>query len=154
MSNHDTSFGLSDHGHGIRCDRWVLAIVAVSLALASGCGLGQSVLLPKTSIQIISGKDSAGAIIELEKRGDDFTRARVIDVILGTGVAEIMSDKNGHVEFTIDFPAGATITYFGTVQDPGASSAQAIAGTWTQHSVGIFGSDYGTWSATAGTTDK
>ena len=52
----------------------------------------------------------------------------MIDVVLGTGVSEIISDGGG-IEFTIEFPAGATITYVGTVQDAGASSAQAVAGT-------------------------
>ncbi len=147
MSNHDTSIGFPGCGRAWRPSRWVLTALAVSLVVVTGCGSGQSALLPQASVEIIRGKDSAGAIIELEKRGDELKRARVIDAVLGTGEAEIISDKDGHVEFTIPFPAGATITYFGTVQDTGVSSAQAIAGTWTQHSAGIFGEDTGTWEA-------
>jgi len=113
MFNHDTSFGFPDYERGKRCDRRVLAIVAVSLVVASGCGSGQSGLLPQASVEIIRGKDSAGATIELEKRGDDLIRARVIDIVLGTGEAEIISDENGNIEFTIDFPGGAAITYGG-----------------------------------------
>ena len=147
MFNHDTSLGLSDHGYGGRCDRRVLATVVVSLVAASGCGSGQRASLPQASVEIIRGKDSAGATIELEKRGDDLTRARVIDVVLGTGEAEIISYEDGQLEFTIDFPVGATISYLGAIQDNGASSALTISGTWKQHSAGIFGEDAGTWEA-------
>ena len=147
MSNHDTSFGFPDGGRGKHGNRRVLAIVAVSLVVASGCGSGQRALLPQASVEIIRGKDSAGAIIELEKRGDDLARARVIDVVLGTGEAEIISDEDGQLEFTIDFPVGATIAYLGAIQDNGTSSALIISGTWKQHSAGIFGEDAGTWQA-------
>ena len=123
----------------------IITFAGLSLVVAFGCGFNGDAPRSGASVEIIQGKDSAGAAIELEKRGDDLTRARVIDVVLGTGAAEIISDEDGHIEFTIDFPAGATITYVGAVQDPGASSAQAIAGTWTQHSAGIFGEDTGTW---------
>ena len=127
----------------------VITFAGLSIVVASGCGFSGDAPRSGTSVDIIQGKDSAGATIELEKLGDDLTRARVIDVILGTGEAEIISDKDGHVEFTIDFPAGATITYVGTVQSPTASSARAIAGTWTQHSAGIFAADTGTWEVAA-----
>lgn len=147
MPYHDTNFGFPDYGRGRWCDRWVLTIVAVSLVVASGCGSGVNALLPQTSVEIIRGKDSAGATIELEKRGDNLTQARVIDVVLGTGDAEIISTADGVLEFTIEFPAGATISYVGAIQDNGDSSALAISGTWTQHSAGIFGEDAGTWHA-------
>ena len=147
MSKNATSFRFSECERGGRCVRRVLAVVAVSLVVACGCGSGSIAFLPQTSVEIIRGKDSAGAIIELEKRGDHLTAARVIDVVLGTGEAEIISDQEGQIEFTIDFPAGATIVYVGTVQDPGASSIRVIAGTWTQQSAGVFGEDTGTWRA-------
>ena len=70
-------------------------------------------------------------------------------MVLGTGEAEIISTADGGVEFMIEFPAGATITYLGTVQPPSAPSTQAVAGTWTQHAEGIFGEDTGTWEAVA-----
>ncbi len=60
-----------------------------------------------------------------------------------------MFDADGNVAFTIDFPAGATITYLGSVQPPSTSSTQTVAGTWTQHAEGIFGEDTGTWEAAA-----
>ena len=119
----------------------------LSLVVASGCGSGQSALLPQASVEIIRGKDSAGATIELEKRGDDLTRARVIDVVLGTGEAEIISDANGHVEFTIDFPAGASVRYIGQLAHPDAPGAVTISGRWYLRSSGMFGVDTGTWRA-------
>ncbi len=149
MSNHGMSFGFPECGCRVRRGRCTLSIVTLSLVVACGCGSGGSAILPQVSVEIIRGKDSAGAIIELEKRGDDLTHARVIDVVLGTGEAEIISTTDGRVEFTIDFPAGATITYLGSIQPPSASSAQAVAGTWTQHAEGIFGEDTGTWEAAA-----
>ena len=79
---------------------------------------------------------------------------RVIDVVLGTSEAEIISTTDGGVEFTIDFPAGATVTYVGTVQNASTPSAQEVVGTWTQQAEGIFGEDTGTWSVTADATGK
>ncbi len=147
MSNHHTGFGFPDHGRGGRCIRWTSAIASLVLVVASGCGSGQSALLPQASVGIIRGKDSAGATIELEMRGDDLTAARVIDVVLGTGEGEIISTTDRSFEFTIEFPAGATITYFGTLRPRSAPSAQEIAGTWAQHADGIFGEDTGVWNA-------
>ncbi len=147
MFNHPTSFRLPDCGRGRPCDRRVLAIVAVSLVAASGCGSGQSALLPQASVEIIRGKDSAGAIIELEKWGDDLTQARVIDMVLGTGEAEIISDEDGYIEFTIDFPGGAAITYRGRQADAGELDDVMLSGTWRQHPGGVFGADSGTWEA-------
>jgi hypothetical protein len=143
----DREFGLVECEHRSRLRSRVLAVGGMLLVAGSGCGFDSTVLRSEPPVEILRGTDSAGATIELEKRGDDLTAARVIDVVLGTGEAEIISDKDGYIEFTIGFPAGATITYFGTVQDPGVSSAQAIAGTWRQHSAGIFGEDTGTWEA-------
>jgi hypothetical protein len=149
MPGQDQSSRVSKRQHGGRPYRNALAFVWLVLVFVSGCGSGASALLPLESVEILRGKDSAGATIELEKRGDDLTGARVIDVVLGTGEAEIISTTDRSVEFTIDFPAGATITYVGTLQPPSASSAQAVAGTWTQHAEGIFGEDTGTWEAAA-----
>ena len=105
-------------------------------------------MLPQSSVEIISGKDSAGATIELEKRGDDLTAARVIDVVLGTGEGEIISTTDGNIEFTIEFPAGATITYRGQRAETGAPEYVVLSGTWRQHPGGVFGEDFGTWEAT------
>ncbi len=149
MSNHAMSFGFADYGRSRRCDGRVLAIVAVSLVVASGCGSGESALLPQASVEIISGKDSAGATIELEKRGDDLTAARVIDGVLGTGESEIISTTDGGVEFTIEFPAGATITYTGNMLDAGPDNLLQIDGLWLQRAKGIFGTDAGTWSVSS-----
>ncbi len=129
--------------------RCVAGLACLSLTLGPGCGLSDGASRSGASVEIIKGKDSAGATIELEKRGGDLTRARVIDVVLGTGEAEIISTTDGGVEFTIEFPAGATITYLGSVEPPSAPSAQAVAGTWAQHAEGIFGEDTGTWEAAA-----
>lgn len=93
------------------------------------------------------GKDSAGALIELYKQETGFTAAKVIDVILGTAEAEIISTTSDQIEFTIRFPAGVSITYVGTIQYDDASFDKIITGTWTQIATGIFGEDTGTWSA-------
>jgi len=149
MSNYATSFGFLSHGCGWHCDRRVLAIVAAPLVFVSGCGSDQSALLAQASVEIISGKDSAGATIELEKRGDDLTAARVIDRVLGTGEGEIISTAEGGVEFTIEFPAGATITYTGNMLDAGPDEFLQIDGLWLQRAKGIFGTDVGTWSVSS-----
>ena len=154
MSDHDTNLGFPDYGRGWRVDKRLITVVAVSLTFASSCGLSQNTMLPQASVEIISGKDIAGAIIEPQNRGDDLTAARVIDVVLGTAETEIMSDANGNLEFTIEFPVGATITYVGSIKPRSASSAQEVAGTWTQQAEGIFGEDTGTWSVTADATGK
>ena len=89
---------------------------------------------------------------------------RIVVCLPGAQLTEVLDERNyvgtikvkvgavsmtyeGQIEFTIDFPAGATIVYVGTVQDPGASSIRVIAGTWTQQSAGVFGEDTGTWRA-------
>ena len=126
MSSHDSSCEFPDDGGSWGCDRRVLAIVAVSLVVASGCGSGEYALLPQVPIEIIRGKDSAGATIELEKRGADLTAARVTDAVLGTGEAAIISITDDSIEFTIEFPAGSTITYLGSVQPPRSLSEKRI----------------------------
>ena len=118
----------------------------VLLVFPSGCGFDGGTPRSVVPVAIIRGNDSAGATIELEKRGVELSRARVIDVVLGTGEAEIISDEDGNVEFTIPFPAGATITYVGTARPASASSTDQIAGIWRQHADGIFAEDEGTWS--------
>jgi len=120
----------------------------LSIIVGSGCGLNAPVPLHETTVETIRGKDSAGAAVELVKQGDDLTRARVIDVVLGTGEAEIISSDDGYVKFTIYFPAGATITYVGIIAEAHDADARfLVSGTWTQHASGIFGSDRGTWEA-------
>jgi hypothetical protein len=122
------------------------------LVAGSGCGFDGTVLRSEPPVEILRGKDSAGATIELEKRGDDLTQARVIDVVLGTGEAEIISDKNGYIEFTINFPGGAAITYRGRQADAGELDDVMLSGTWRQHPGGIFGADFGTWEASLPTS--
>lgn len=46
MANRHSGFRFLYSGRGRRCDLWVHAIVAVSLAVASGCGSGENALLP------------------------------------------------------------------------------------------------------------
>ncbi len=138
-----------------RPHRWSIASLAcLSLTLGPGCGLRDASSHSGVSVEVIKGKDSAGAIIELEKRGDDLTRARVIDVVLGTGEAEIISDEDGYIEFTIDFPGGAAITYRGQQADAGALEDVTLSGTWRQHPGGVFGEDFGTWEAQTGLDHK
>jgi len=155
MSNHPTSLGLPECERSTRCGRVqrLLGVIAISLVAASGCGLGQSALLPQKSVQIIRGKDSAGAIVELEKRGDDLTAARVIDVVLGTGEGDIISTTDRRVDFAIEFPAGPTITYVGQRAEDGALHDITVTGTWLQHPRGVFGADSGTWRAPSLTSD-
>ena len=130
-----------------RRHRNAIALACLSLVVIAGCGFHSSASRSAASVEIISGKDSAGAIVELEKRGDDLTRARVIDVVLGTGEAEIISTTDRRVEFTIMFPAGATITYVGQRAEDGALDDITVTGTWLQHPRGVFGADSGTWRA-------
>jgi len=86
-------------------------------------------------------------LIELQKEGNEFTQARVIDVVLGTGETEINSTTDGVIEFTIDFPGGAAITYAGRREDTATPEDVVLSGTWRQHSGGVFGEDFGTWDA-------
>jgi len=124
----------------------MLASAGLCLVSSTGCGLGGSVLPSPGFVETIRGKDSAGATIELEKRDAAFTAARVIDVVLGTGEAEVATGNDGHIEFTISFPAGVEITYRGQQFDVGAIKDTILSGTWHQHAHGYFAADMGTWS--------
>ncbi len=132
---------------GIGRHRCVVTFACLSLMAGPGCGFSDGASRSGGAVEIIQGKDSAGATIELERRGNDLTRARVIDVVLGTGEAEIISDKDARVEFTIDFPGGATITYRGQQAEARALEDVMLSGTWHQHPGGVFGADFGTWEA-------
>ena len=127
--------------------RSAIAFACLAPVVVAGCGLRASASRSSASVEIIRGKDSAGATIELEKRGDVLTRARVIDIVLGTGEAEIISDDNGKFEFTIDFPGGAAISYRGRQTYGGELNEVMFSGTWRQHPGGVFGEDFGTWQA-------
>ena len=148
MPNKATDIVTKERGHGECCCWWRFAIVYVAIVLAPGCGLNESDSLSDATVEFISGKDSAGATVELEKRGTEFTRARVIDVVLGTAEAVILLDDEDRIAFTIDFPTGASLTYVGTIQEMDGSSTQFVAGIWTQNDEGIFGADSGTWEVT------
>lgn len=108
----------------------VVTFVCLSLVVGPGCGFSDGASRSGAPVEIIRGKDSAGAIIELEKRDADLTAARVIDVALGTGEAEIISDEEGQIEFTIDFPSGASVRYVGQLAHPGTPDAVTISGRW------------------------
>ena len=74
----------------------------------------------------------------------------MIDVVLGVAEAPVSVEANNAVSFTVDFPAGAVITYVGSFVDPSETDASlALNGTWTQHRSGIFGADTGSWEATS-----
>lgn len=129
-------------------------LVALSITIEPSCGLDNSASRTEVSSEIIRGKDSAGATIELKKRGNDLTRARVIDVVLGTGEAEIISGNDGYVEFTLQFPGGPAITYRGQQAEVGALKDMMVSGTWHQHPGGVFGADLGTWEAPSPSNSK
>ncbi len=124
-----------------------LPMVLLLLVLPGGCGRGAVGSSTEPSAHVIQGKDSAGAIAELEKQGNDLARARVIDLVLGTGEAVISSGADGYIEFTVDFPAGVAITYHGQRAATEELVGVTISGTWEQHPRGVFGSDFGTWEA-------
>ena len=104
--------------------------------------------IPAASIltETLTGKDSAGATIEIEKPGAELVRARVLDVVLGTGETLGSASSDGQIAFTIAFPAGVQISYEGIMSDTRDSGSPIITGTWVQHSAGLFGEDRGTWS--------
>jgi len=87
--------------------------------------------------------------VELEERNREIVRARIIDEVLGTGEAPVVRVGDGHIEFAIDFPAGATITYRGRLAKSDRPDKVLVAGTWDQQAGGIFGSDSGVWAAPA-----
>ena len=130
-----------------RASRW-WTLFAVAALFEAGCTGTFTGVTPPPDTETLRGTDSAGATIEIEKRGELFLRARVIDVVLGAGEAPATISGNGRVQFTIGFPAGATISYEGSFADPDSGSP-ALVGTWVQHSGGIFGPDRGTWTATS-----
>ena len=135
--------------------RFCAVILSLSLLIAaSGCGLDWIGTWLAPPAEILHGRDSAGAAIELEKRGEELTRARVADAVLGTGEAEIISDADGQIEFTVDFPAGVVITYRGRQADATAFDDGVVSGTWRQHPGGVFGTDLGTWEAGGVPSDK
>jgi len=114
------------------------------ILIGTGCG-ADPLLLSGDQIEVCIGEDSAGAVIEIEKHGSDLIRAKVIDVALGTGEAEVQPGDINEVSFTIEFPAGVTITYVGALGEVSSNSIEHIKGTWTQHPDGVFGADAGTW---------
>jgi len=91
------------------------------------------------------GKDSAGAVVELHRLDTGFTAAKVVDVILGAGEAEIIFTSSNQIEFTIYFPAGVSITYVGTFQYDEHSFVYTVEGIWTQKATAIFGEETGGW---------
>ena len=139
---------------GRRHHRGVITFASLSLIATPGCGLSDAPSRSEASVEIIQGRDSAGAIIELQKQGGHLTRARVTDLVLGTGEAEIISGNDGYVEFTIRFPGGVAIAYRGQHADPQAVEDVMVSGTWHQHPSGIFGADSGTWQAPSPPGDK
>jgi len=125
------------------------AISSISVAIIGpACGINMASLMHEESVEILRGLDSAGATIEIKKEGPNFVQARIADVVLGTGEAEISSAKTNRIVFSIEFPVGVTITYFGNMiaED---SDGVVIEGTWQQHATGIFGPDAGAWQVTS-----
>ena len=121
-----------------------IACTLVLVFIGTGCG-ADPLVLSGDHIEILVGKDSAGAVIEIEKRGSELVRARVADVVLGTGEAEILPVGINEVSFMIEFPAGVTISYVGAPVEITNDAFGDITGTWIQHPDGIFGADTGTW---------
>lgn len=135
---------------GRRC--WnVAGLACLLIAFCPSCGGDGAGFGPGASPQVFRGRDSAGATVELEMRADLITRAHVVDVVLGAADAEILSQTPRNLEFTIVFPAGATVTYIGSIEEANGVTPQNVAGTWTQHAEGIFGEDAGRWQAAADT---
>ena len=154
MTDHDSNpHGLAKH-RTRRSWRAIMNFVCLSLAGYSGCGLHYTAPRSSASLETIQGKDSAGATIELERRGYNLRRARVVDVVLGTAEAEILSAASGAVEFTVAFPGGASITYQGQRAVAGAPEGLMISGTWHQHAGGLFAADSGIWEASATVNDS
>ena len=78
--------------------RSAATFACLSLIAAPGCGLGDATSRSEASVEIVRGKDSAGAIVELERRGSRLTNARVIDIVLGRGEGEITQNAKDQVE--------------------------------------------------------
>ena len=122
-----------------------LSCMLLLAIIGTGCGV-DLLGLPGIATEILIGKDSAGAVVEIEKQGTDLVRARVIDIVLGTGEAMVVPGDNNTISFTVRFPAGAIITYLG-IHNAAADgeNLESIRGTWTQENSGIFEEDNGTW---------
>jgi hypothetical protein len=119
------------------------ACASISFVIVAGCP-AQSLRSGEGVGGVLTGTDSAGAIVEITKRGDSLTTARVSDVILGEGEAQVILSAQG-LSFSIAFPAGATITYAADMPDVESSTPAIIEGRWVQHADDIFGEDAGTW---------
>lgn len=128
----------------VRCTL-VVYLAYSTLIIGSGCAAQVVDRSASERAEFLSGRDSAGAAIEIEMSGGDFVSARVIDTVLGEAEAEVTIHYSGQVEFTAHFPAGARIKYVGerTVHD--GSKISTLSGTWRQLPSGVFGDDFGTW---------
>jgi hypothetical protein len=122
--------------------RTILAVLMTGVGVS--CGPDNPLLLTGAP-SVLTGKDSAGALIELRALEDVFTHARIADPVLGSAEAEIRTSGDGGIVFTVRFPLGAVVSYVGLATENPPSEAKAIAGTWTQHASGLFGEDWGTW---------
>ena len=131
----------------------LIALLVASSVYGLGCEVAFLGRAPDGAVEIARGKDSAGAIIELLKQGDGVIRARVTDLVLGTGEAEVTSGDEGAVEFLIRFPLGVAISYVGVIRDAAAPGVFVIEGTWQQHAEGLFGADGGEWTIPLGSID-
>jgi len=147
MSHRENKPGVRRRPGVLEIGRWGFAVAFATFLLGLGCGGIAHHQAKRAPAQIINGMDSAGAVMALETRGDEFTTARVIDVVLGSAESEIRSDEDGRLEFTINFPGGAAITYRGRQDDAGEGDDVLLSGTWRQHPGGVFGEDSGTWEA-------
>jgi hypothetical protein len=132
--------------------RTVLPAIAlyVALVMPVGCEAllppGADPSLESQPAATLVGRDSAGASIELRIDAGDVATARVRDVVLRTGEADVSSDDNGNLTFTVTFPLGVMITYTGTLEITDDATALVLDGAWTQHAAGIFGTDTGSWT--------
>jgi hypothetical protein len=116
----------------------------VLLITSTGC-LVAPFEATESKVEVLSGTDSAGATIEITTQKGRPTSARVRDIVLGEGEAEVTQSAAG-LAFTIAFPAGATITYTADFADAYGTVPDMLKGVWVQHARGIFGQDAGTWA--------
>ena len=123
-----------------------LVVAAISAIVGTGCFV--TALLPiEDETTVMTGTDSAGAVIELTTQKGGTSNARVSDVVLGAAEAEVTRTV-GRLTFTITFPAGVSITYTAETPDHADGVPDVIEGTWVQHAGGIFGEDAGDWTVT------